>query len=72
MDWPCWEMDEGIIDLTQNVPLPVKGYTGQSNDNVALANRLKEAEERCNACRCRDEAQQLNLYTIGGLTCVCF
>ena len=46
MDWPCWEMDEGIIDLTQNVPLPVKGYTGQSNDNVALANRLKEAEER--------------------------
>lgn len=29
-----------------NKPLPVKGYTGQSNDNVALANRLKEAEER--------------------------
>lgn len=24
----------------------MKGYTGQSNDNVALANRLKEAEER--------------------------
>lgn len=32
--------------MTDNTPLPVKGYTGQSNDNVALANRLKEAEER--------------------------
>lgn len=32
--------------MTQNAPLPVKGYTGQSNDNVALANRLKEAEVR--------------------------
>lgn len=32
--------------MTENAPLPVKGYTGQSNDNVALANRLKEAEER--------------------------
>ena len=46
MDWPCWEMDEGVIELTDNAPLPVKGYAGQSNDNVALANRLKEAEER--------------------------
>lgn len=32
--------------MTENTPLPVKGYTGQSNDNVALANRLKDAEER--------------------------
>ena len=32
--------------MTENAPLPVKGYVGQSNDNVALANRLKEAEER--------------------------
>lgn len=45
LDWPCWEMDEEPIIMT-NTPLPVKGYTGQSNDNVALANRLKEAEER--------------------------
>lgn len=46
LDWPCWEMDEEPIIMTDNSPLPVKGYTGQSNDNVALANRLKEAEER--------------------------
>ena len=32
--------------MTNNTPLPVKGYTGQSNDKVALANRMKEAEER--------------------------
>jgi len=32
--------------LTDHKPLPVKGYTGQSDDKVALANRLKEAEER--------------------------
>lgn len=46
LDWPCWEMDEEPIIMTDNSPLPVKGYTGQSNDSVALANRLKEAEER--------------------------
>lgn len=31
---------------TDYKPLPVKGYTVQSDNNVALANRLKEAEER--------------------------
>lgn len=36
---------------TENQPLPVKGYTGQSNENVALANELKEAEERYLRCR---------------------
>lgn len=35
---------------TENQPLPVKGYTGQSNENVALANELKEAEERYLRC----------------------
>lgn len=35
---------------TENQPLPVKGYTGQSNGNVALANELKEAEERYLRC----------------------
>lgn len=32
--------------MSENSPLPVKGYTGQSDENVALANKLKEAEER--------------------------
>ena len=32
--------------MTENAPLPVKGYVGQSNDNVALANEGKEVEER--------------------------
>jgi len=31
---------------TVNTPLPVKGYTPQSNENVALANEGKELEER--------------------------
>ena len=46
LDWPCWEMDEEPIIMTDNSPLPVKGYTPQSDDNVSLANKLKEAEER--------------------------
>lgn len=32
--------------MTDHAPMPVKGYTSQSDDNVALANELKEAEER--------------------------
>lgn len=32
--------------MTVSQPLPVKGYTSQSSDNVSLANKLKEAEER--------------------------
>ena len=32
--------------MTENTPLPVKGYTGQSDENVALANEGKELEER--------------------------
>lgn len=32
--------------MTQNKPLPVKGYTAQSDENVALANEGKELEER--------------------------
>ena len=32
--------------MTVSQPLPVKGYTSQSSDNVSLANGLKEAEER--------------------------
>lgn len=32
--------------MTDNTPLPVKGYTLQSNDNVELANEGKELEER--------------------------
>ena len=32
--------------MTDHQPLPVKGYTGQSDAKVALANDLKEAEER--------------------------
>lgn len=30
----------------ENKPLPVAGYTTQSDENVALANELKFAEER--------------------------
>lgn len=31
--------------MSENNPLPVKGYTGQSNDNVALVNRyLRELD----------------------------
>ncbi|MBK8467793.1 MAG: hypothetical protein IPL32_18430 [Chloracidobacterium sp.] len=32
--------------MAVNTPLPVKGYTTQSDDNVALANEGKELEER--------------------------
>lgn len=32
--------------MTDHKPLPVAGYTAQSNDNVALANEGKELEER--------------------------
>jgi len=32
--------------MTENAPLPVKGYTTQSDDNVALANEGKDLEER--------------------------
>lgn len=32
--------------MTDHKPMPVAGYTAQSTDNVALANELKEAEER--------------------------
>lgn len=32
--------------MTENAPLPVKGYTPQSNENVAIANEGKELEER--------------------------
>ena len=32
--------------MTANTPLPVKGYTAQSDVNVALANEGKELEER--------------------------
>lgn len=32
--------------MTENKPLPVKGYTSQSDENVALANEGKELEER--------------------------
>lgn len=32
--------------MTENAPLPVKGYTSQSSENVELANEGKEIEER--------------------------
>ena len=32
--------------MTEMKPLPVKGYTSQSEDKVALVNRFKEIEER--------------------------
>lgn len=32
--------------MTENTPLPVKGYVGQSDQNVALANEGKDLEER--------------------------
>lgn len=32
--------------MTENAPLPVKGYTAQSDANIALANEGKELEER--------------------------
>jgi hypothetical protein len=32
--------------VTEHTPLPVAGYTPQSDDKVALANELKQAEER--------------------------
>ena len=32
--------------MTENAPLPVKGYVGQSDENVALANEGKDLEER--------------------------
>lgn len=33
-------------EMTENAPLPVKGYTAQSDWKVALANEGKELEER--------------------------
>lgn len=32
--------------MTDHEPLPVAGYTTQSDESVALVNRLKDAEER--------------------------
>lgn len=32
--------------MTEHEPLPVKGYTGQSSQNIELVNLNKEAEER--------------------------
>jgi hypothetical protein len=32
--------------MTTHQPMPVAGYTGQSDENVTLANKLKHAEER--------------------------
>ena len=32
--------------MTDHAPMPVKGYTSQSDAKVAMANELKEAEER--------------------------
>ena len=32
--------------MTDHQPMPVSGYTSQSNDKVALANEGKELEER--------------------------
>lgn len=46
MDWPCWEMDEEPIVMANHQPMPVAGYTAQSQSNVDLANEGKELEER--------------------------
>lgn len=32
--------------MADHQPIPVKGYTPQSDDKVQFANRLKESEER--------------------------
>jgi hypothetical protein len=32
--------------MTDHDPMPVKGYTSQSQRNIDLANELKQAEER--------------------------
>lgn len=32
--------------MTDHQPMPVKGYTPQSQSNVDLSNKVKEAEER--------------------------
>lgn len=32
--------------MTDHQPMPVAGYTPQSDDKIALANELKQAEER--------------------------
>lgn len=45
--------------MSENAPLPVKGYTAQSDDNVALANEFKHAEERY--LRLLDKLNTINL-----------
>jgi hypothetical protein len=45
--------------MTSHQPMPVAGYTPQSEDNVALANELKHAEERY--LRVIDKMNEINM-----------
>jgi hypothetical protein len=45
--------------MTSHQPMPVAGYTPQSDDNVALANELKHAEERY--LRIIDKMNEINI-----------
>lgn len=59
MYWPCWEMGEGETIMTEHKPLPVAGYTAQSDSRVEMVNDNKALEER--VLRRLDEMKALNV-----------